>query len=165
MIVIFDPTGQFLSTSVSWLLSPCEAPGRCRPCPFAHPQALPLSSVVHVHEDTPLAIMIIVTWSPEPSTQRVTSNTQGSFLHTQDLRVGPGGPLHAGRGPLWLAVCGDFSSKLDPSPRTASTGELRERCTKIGRVSKQENTRECLFICLLIFVRVPKEKKENKEPR
>lgn len=60
---------------------------------------------------------------------------------------------------------GFFPLSFDPSSGTASIGELRERCEKIGCAGEREEARERLFICWLIFVRVPKEKRENKEPR
>lgn len=102
--------------------------------------------MVHLHEDTPLDIMIIVTQNPEPSAEGVTSNVQDSFSHIRDLRVGSGGYFHAGRGPLWIVVCGDSSESgmgisplyFAPSSGTASIGELRERCKKVACASKQE---------------------------
>lgn len=58
---------------------------------------------------------------------------------------------------------GIFPLSFDPSPGTASFGELRERCKK-GAPENRRKPRN-VSSSLLIFVRVPKEKKENKEPR
>lgn len=53
---------------------------------------------------------------------------------------------------------GIFPLSFDPSPGTASIGELRERCKKIGCAREQEKTQECLFI-FAYFCQGPKGEK------